>query len=121
MKHSSESRIVNVTCQAYKAVDINFEDLNFLKEYNEKYAYAQSKLALILMTLQLNKLLQNTNIDVYAVDPGYVESNLARHTSISGSIISPLFSTFLKTPAKGAEKVVFCCIEPNLKSGKLYR
>jgi len=49
-----------VTCNAFKAGKINFDDLNFSKEYQDKLCYSQSKLANVLFTLKLSNLLKDT-------------------------------------------------------------
>ena len=50
------TRIVNVTCFSYKAGEIYFPDLNFIeKKYGFIDAYAQSKLAMVLFSLELAK------------------------------------------------------------------
>ena len=126
MKSTPDSRIINVTCKNYKAGSINFNDLNYSKEYNDKYCYSQSKLASVLFTLKLAELLKDTEVSVFSVDPGVAQTNLLRHSSYSKStfsnlIIGPVVSTALKIPKKAAENIIFCCIEPNLKSGKLYK
>lgn len=55
LKISKPSRIINVTCANYRNGTINIEDLNSENEFNPKNAYAQSKLANVLFTNELNK------------------------------------------------------------------
>ena len=58
LKQSAPSRIVNVTSVSHKDGVINFEDLNSAKNYDPKAAYNQSKLALILFTMELARRLE---------------------------------------------------------------
>jgi NAD(P)-dependent dehydrogenase (short-subunit alcohol dehydrogenase family) len=115
-----------VTCNAFKAGKINFDDLNFSKEYQDKLCYSQSKLANVLFTLKLSNLLKDTGVRVFSVDPGITQTNILRHSSYSQSsfsniFIGPIFSAALKFPSKGAESIIFCCLEPDLISGSLYK
>ena len=76
IKTTPESRIVNVTCNVYRAGKINFDDLNYSKEYQDKHCYAQSKLANVLFTLKLSDLLKDTNTRIFSVDPGNTQTNV---------------------------------------------
>jgi NAD(P)-dependent dehydrogenase (short-subunit alcohol dehydrogenase family) len=128
MKQASAARIINVSCKIYKIGEINFNDLNSSQSYNEKEAYNQSKLANVLFTLELSELLNGTNISVFTVDPGVVETDILRHSSYaksntSGYLVAPLLQTFSKPASKGAQNIVYCCVEPGLEnsSGKFFR
>lgn len=49
----SPSRIVNVTSSMYKRGQLDFDDLNISKKpFNEKIAYEQAALAIVLSTQQ---------------------------------------------------------------------
>jgi len=58
LKKTKDSRIINVSSLAseYNA-EINWEDVNRTKNFNTMHAYAQSKLANVLFTEELNRYL----------------------------------------------------------------
>ena len=58
LKKTKDSRIINVSSLAseYQA-EINWEDVNRTKNFNTMHAYAQSKLANVLFTEELNRYL----------------------------------------------------------------
>ena len=58
LKESGPSRIINVSSLAHVRGSINFEDLNSAKQYDPGTAYAQSKLANVLFTRELDKRLK---------------------------------------------------------------
>ena len=62
LKMSAPSRIVNVTSLSHKDGVINFDDLNSAKNYDPKAAFNQSKLAVLLFTVELAKRLQGKTI-----------------------------------------------------------
>ena len=58
LKQSEPSRIINTTASAQNLGDINFDDVNRESNYVAGEAYAQSKLAVVLHTLQLAQRLK---------------------------------------------------------------
>ena len=69
-KSKSIARIINVTGAIYIISEIQFDDINFDKNFNPIKTYAHSKLCNVLFTHELAKRLGDTNIRVYAVHPG---------------------------------------------------
>ncbi|GLH15245.1 WW domain-containing oxidoreductase [Gryllus bimaculatus] len=110
------SRIVNVSSCAYLAGKINFEDLTMMKGYIPQAAYAQSKLAQILFTIKLNKLLEKSGIpvQVHSVHPGIVNTDLFNGTSLKR--VAPFIPALMfKTPSQGASSVVHAAISEELE------
>lgn len=121
---------------------IDFDDLNWDKRtYSAAGAYQQSKLANILFTKELNRLLKGTYIEfyitndlsllsfteaniegvtVYTLHPGAINTDLQRHISTTyGKTISWMLNAgkcFFKTPLEGAQTTIYCAIDE--KAGK---
>lgn len=55
LKSSAPSRVINVSALGHKGIDMNWDDLNLEKNYSILFAYAQSKLANVLFTVELAK------------------------------------------------------------------
>lgn len=68
LRRSSPSRIVNVASIAQAPVD--FDDVMLARRYDGRQAYARSKLALVMFTLDLAAALQGTGVVVNAIHPG---------------------------------------------------
>ena len=63
IKSSGGGRIINVTAPAYQIGQVVIEDINFEKrEYEMGIAYSQSKLAQVLFTRELAKLLEGIRL-----------------------------------------------------------
>ena len=80
-------RVVNVASGAHKVGSIDFEDLNWeRKTYRRWPAYAQSKLANLLFTSELQRRLSAAGSDVIATaaHPGYAATNLQSHSASRG-------------------------------------
>jgi NAD(P)-dependent dehydrogenase (short-subunit alcohol dehydrogenase family) len=76
-------RVVSVPSGAHRMGRINFDDLNWeRRRYRRWSAYAQSKLANLLFTLELQRRLTEAGSDVRAVaaHPGWTATNLQSHT-----------------------------------------
>src|SRR5207244_11609029 len=69
---SAPSRIINITSSAHGGTEMEFEDLQGEKKYSGFHAYSQSKLANVLFTYQLAKLLEGTGVTVNCLHPGVV-------------------------------------------------
>ena len=117
-KSAPTCRIINVSSVAYKRGDINFENLNMDDSYSAFKAYCQSKLANILFTKELaNKLKESkiNGINVYAVHPGVVKTELGRYmdsTIFRGArILIRTFVPFFKTAEQGAQTTIHCAVD----------
>lgn len=73
LEQAQGARIVNIASRGHRVGPVHFEDINFEKtEYTGMGAYAQSKTALILLSVKLDALLQDKGIRAFAVHPGPV-------------------------------------------------
>ena len=69
-------RIVNVSSIAHNRGRMNFEDLQLARGYNGYGAYAQSKLANVLFTLELAQRVPAELVTVNCLHPGVVSTKL---------------------------------------------
>lgn len=115
IKRSGPARIINVSSSAHKMGKIQFDDLNSEKSYNSVKAYGQSKLANILFTRELARKLQGTDVSVFALHPGVVRTELARHLNALTRFGLSLLRPFTKSPENGAETSIYCAVAPGLE------
>lgn len=126
LKASGMARIINVSSSAHwSCTEIKFDDLQFKKEYNGKKAYAQSKLANILFTYEVNRRLHGSGITVNAVHPGAVITNFRRNNgwiSWARHVIAYLRTRELVGPIEGAKTSVYLATSPEVEgvSGKYF-
>jgi len=75
------SRIVTMSSGAHRMGRIHFEDLHFERSYRAWAAYAQSKLANLLFTYELQRRLKAAGSGTLAVaaHPGWARTELQRH------------------------------------------
>lgn len=81
-RSATTSRVVTVSSDAHRAHAVDLADPNFLdRPYDKFVAYAQSKAANVLMTVELQKRYADGGINSYAVHPGVCATGLSRYMS----------------------------------------
>ena len=68
-------RIINVASGAHRGVDLNFDDIEMVSNYNGWKCYKKSKLCNILFTKKLSELTKKNKITVNCLHPGFVKTN----------------------------------------------
>lgn len=87
LKRSAPSRIVVLSSCAHDRIEgktghIDFDDLNFeRRRYHGWTAYTQAKLANLLHARELARRLDGTGVTAVSVHPGFVDSNLIKHSA----------------------------------------
>lgn len=96
---------------------IRFEDLRFRRNWSVEAAYAQSKLANALFSLELARLLKGTRITANALHPGVIDTGILRDES---PLVRGAFGLFTrvagKTVAEGAATSCFVATSASLGS-----
>ena len=109
---SPAARIVNVASAASNFGKIYVDDPMLEQSYSGWKAYGQAKLANVMFSYQLSRFLSDTPVTVNALHPGGVATDFG-----SGSTVSTFYKLLrplLKTPAQGAETVVYLATSPEV-------
>ncbi len=122
---SRQGRIINLSGEFHRKGRINFEDIEFSKNYSAFKAICQARLADVLFTYELSRRLKETNVTSNCLHPGLVATNLIYNDPDSSLIKRFLYksmSPFLKSPGEGAETVVYLASSPEVAnvSGKYF-
>ncbi|KAK6183240.1 hypothetical protein SNE40_010757 [Patella caerulea] len=128
LKKTEGARIINTTAAAYNLGEINYDDINLVKDYSPGKGYAQSKFALTLYSVHLAERLKDSDVNVYIVNPGIVNSNAHRHmpfrtnSFLSFAFYLPMYF-LMKLPEDGAQTAIFCSSAESVAkdTGKLYK
>lgn len=117
----TNGRIVVVASEGYKMglKTIQFEDMNFDKNYHPNNTYCHSKLAQMMFAYELQNRIKeaNKNTKIYVCHPGASKTSLITKerpfmTRIMWSILSN--SPLVQSAEKGAYPEVMCATEENL-------
>ena len=125
---SWQGRIVVVGSRAAytsaPAAGIDFNDLGASKDYEDRQAYGQSKLANVLFSLHLGQLLRGTRITTNSLHPGLINTeidrNMSRFKQTGFALMAALGGT--KSVEEGAATSCFVATSPLLgaTSGKYF-
>ena len=121
LEKTKGSRILNVSgdpALIFK-LKLNFDDLNFTKNYNGFKAAIATIHAKTVLTAMLSEKLLNKNIDVNSFHPGFVKSDLTRHLPFLMRILVGFISPFMPLKSKNG---IYVSMADSLTgiSGKLF-
>ncbi|MFO7656100.1 MAG: oxidoreductase [Bacteroidales bacterium] len=120
IKKTPQSRVVTQSSIAHRTFgDIYFNDLNFEKRYNKFMAYAQSKLANLLFTYELDRRFKENKIDAIATvaHPGVTITNLFRS---SGKVIGYFTNLIAQKVDMGTLPILRAATEEGLRGGEYF-
>jgi len=115
IQNTPQSRVVTLSSIAHKDGKINFDDLQSEKKYSASVAYAQSKLACLMFTFELQRRLEkqdgNQTIST-ASHPGIATTELGRHIpKILYTLLRYTIAPFLMhAPVEGAKPTILAAI-----------
>ena len=118
-------RVVTVSSGLHRRGRIRFDDLNWQREYDPWAAYAQSKLANLLFTYELQRRCAQAGVSLQALaaHPGYAATNLqARGPAMRGSTLAGLAMRvsnpgLAQNAAPGAPPLVAAAALPDARGG----
>ena len=116
------SRVVTVSSMGHRMrAAIHFDDLQWERSYNRAAAYAQSKLANLLFTYELQRRLADRSTIAVAAHPGSSNTELTRNLP---RIIKPVADVFgpmlFQSAAMGALPTLRAATDPAVQGGQYY-
>ncbi len=132
LKASAPSRIICVSSVVHAGTkkqvgEIHLDDLNYEnRPYNAAEAYTQSKLANVLHALNLSKRLEGTGVTAVSVHPGWIRSNLVKHTMptwVQNVLLKPFSGVLgMLSYEEGAQTTLHCLLDDEVSnhSGEFY-
>jgi len=121
-------RVVNVTSLAHRRGRINFNDLQSEKSYSPGGAYAQSKLAMLMFALELQRRAEQNqwNLRSIAAHPGWARTEII-NSGIGGGapglkamLIDQVFALVAQSARDGALPSLYAAVAPEAKGGAYY-
>ncbi|MFF1821646.1 SDR family oxidoreductase [Kribbella sp. NPDC058245] len=123
------SRVVTMSSGTANFGRINFDDLNWERSYSAERAYAQSKLADLMLSNHLAKLATDRgwNLRSVAAHPGFTNTNLlTAGASLEGPVSQPLVNRLLsrilpsQEVAEGTEPLLYAATSSEAQHGAYY-
>ncbi len=121
-RKTNHARIIFVSSESHRSTSaIDFEKLGVFEEYKMGKVialYGDYKLLLNTYATELSRRLNNKhlNINVFALCPGPINSNIARAAPKAVvPILKLVFKLFFRSPTKAAEPVLYLACSPAIK------
>lgn len=123
------ARVVNVGSLAHRLGKLDPDELNWQSTpYHQWKAYANSKLAMMSYTLELDRRLRKTgsNVKALGAHPGFANTNIHQNSpalqrrSDSASWLQKKWQSFVPSAPNAARPVILAADSENAKGGEYY-
>ena len=113
-----KARVVTISSMGHRFAQIDFANLNAERAYDPQRAYAQSKLANLLFTYELQRRFAAAGVSAIAVaaHPGWTATNLQVHWRLV-RMLNPLLG---QAPRMGALPALRAASSPDVVGGDYY-
>lgn len=117
LEETKDSRVVTLCSIAHRNSVIDFDNFKLEKEYEQWREYGQSKLADMILMLELHKRLQakGSHVASLAAHPGFSKTDL--QVNMSDDMLN---SIEMMTAKEGAQPTLTACLSPDAKSGQYW-
>ncbi|MRN51743.1 SDR family oxidoreductase [Paenibacillus monticola] len=126
LRKGKNPRVVHLSSVAHRSGAIHFDDLQFERRYHASSSYAQSKIAMIMFALELQRRSDASGWGLLSipVHPGISRTDLLLNgagPNSSAGIARRLLGPILFQPAaQGALPTLFAATSPSAKGGTYY-
>jgi len=124
LRRAAAPRVVSVSSLAHRTAFIDFNDLQGQRMYSPWKAYGQSKLAMLMFAIELQRRSDaaDWNLASNAAHPGFARTGLFASgpgglVSLASGFAAPFFG---HSAADGARPILFAATSPNAKAGAYY-
>jgi NAD(P)-dependent dehydrogenase (short-subunit alcohol dehydrogenase family) len=120
------SRIVQVASIAHRRAQLHFDDLQLKRNYDPGVAYNQSKLAILMFGLELDRRLRAAQSQIRSIPahPGMAVTDIFRRGERAGPLQQLLgkavFRIAGQSAAQGALPILFAATSPDAEGGAYY-
>jgi NAD(P)-dependent dehydrogenase (short-subunit alcohol dehydrogenase family) len=118
IRRTPEARVVTVSSGGHRFAEMDFGNLNAEKGYDPQRAYAQSKLANLLFTYELQRRFEKAGIDAIAAaaHPGWTATNLGP----DWKMVRLITKIIAQTAEMGALPALYAATAPDVRGGEYY-
>lgn len=121
LRDTPKSRVINVSSDFHRNVKMDFDNLQFERNYEMVDAYSHSKLYNILFTRELARRVKDDGIKVVSLSPGVVNTDINRnlkekwYSRIFLGVLRPIFWLMVPSPERGAQTSLYLSLEEHEK------
>ncbi len=115
LQKTPDGRIINVSSEAHRLGQVEFNPAMARKNYSAFTAYCDSKLANVLFTYELARRLELTPITVNALHPGIIASNFGSTGSGFLKWIFKIGRPFMQSTTQGTATILYLATSDDVK------
>ena len=128
LPHLGAGRVVNVSSLAHRRGAMRFDDLQGARAYSPWGAYQQSKLAMLMFALELQRrsVAGGWGVRGYAAHPGWSATNIV-HNGVGAGRPGPVarvmqagFNAMGQAASEGARPILYAALDPGAQPGGYY-
>lgn len=126
IRPDSASRVVEVASLSHRGGRIHFDDLQLRRSYTAQGAYRQTKVAMLMFGLELDRRLRAAGSLVLSVPvhPGVARTDITRRGDRAGPVQQlagrVIFAVLGQSAAQGALPLLFAATSPDARGGTYY-
>ncbi|MFP6834783.1 MAG: SDR family NAD(P)-dependent oxidoreductase, partial [Pseudomonadales bacterium] len=122
LRAAPRARIVNLASNFHGSGGLDLEHLTPGKRYRWAKSYSRSKLANVMTTLTLARVLQGTAVTANCLHPGIVTSNIVPRNSPILHWAAKRVKGLMRTPEQGAATTIYLALSPEVRdiTGQYY-
>ncbi len=121
-------RVVNVASLAHRRAVLRLDDLQSLKAYRPMGAYGQSKLAMLMFSLELHRraLAHGWTLRSYAAHPGWSRTDIIANglgggaPGLKARVVEVLFGLVAQPAQAGGLPILYAAMAPGAEPGGYY-
>ncbi|HEY0183789.1 MAG TPA: oxidoreductase [Rhodopila sp.] len=117
-------RVVNLASLAHRRGQLDLDDLQSAKTYSPMGAYAASKLAMLVFTIELQRRADRNhwNLCSVAAHPGWARTDIIGNgmTGLKARVIETVFGLVAQSAADGALPSLYAATSPDVNGGAYY-
>ncbi|XP_044728448.1 retinol dehydrogenase 11-like [Chrysoperla carnea] len=125
LKKSAPSRIITISSVLHLMAKLNLRNLDEIAMHKLTHGvvYGNSKLCTILMSKELARKLEGTNVTTNTLHPGVISTEIWRNLPIYSKMVVLLTKFFYKTPKEGAQTTIHVAVSEELNgvSGEYFQ
>lgn len=124
IENTPSARIINTASDSHYMGRLNFNDLHYSRIYFVMRAYERSKLANVLFSNHLAKLLQDKKVTVNSLHPGVVKTDIGKkNTNFVVAMFWKIFNNIAGVSVEqGADTIIYLATSPEVEgvTGKYF-
>lgn len=118
IKSADKGKILHITSATQAVGKLDFEDLQFEKNWSLLASYAQAKVCLIMHGRDVARRLEKSRAFIKCLNPGYIKSNLTRNSRGPERIFTTLFGHLASPTWVGGERIVSAALSSEYEESK---